>query len=94
MSDLRSRFEGGTDPQMQRFSSSLPEDLRFWREDIEGSKIHAQGLADAGLLTDAELQTILEGLDQVAGQLETGAFVPSPADFDDIHMAVEARLTE
>ena len=94
MSDLRSRFEGGTDPDMQRFSSSLPEDLRFWREDIAGSKIHARGLADAGLLTEDEARKILEGLDRVAEQLETGTFIPSAEDFDDIHMAVEARLTE
>lgn len=87
------RFSGGPAEDMVRFSESLGVDMRMWREDIEGSRAHAAGLAHVGLLTTEELSTLLEGLDQVAAELESGAFVPTP-EHEDIHMAVEARLTE
>ncbi|MCB9673061.1 MAG: argininosuccinate lyase, partial [Alphaproteobacteria bacterium] len=86
------RFSSGPAEDMVRFSESLDVDLRMWREDIEGSRAHARGLAHVGLLTSDELQTLLDGLDRVAGELERGEYVPTP-DLEDIHMAVESRLT-
>lgn len=87
------RFSSGPAEDMVRYSESLGVDLRMWREDIEGSRAHARGLAHVGLLSDEELSTLLGGLDQVASELESGAYVPTPEQ-EDIHMAVESRLTE
>ncbi len=84
------RFEGGPAAEMQAFSESLGDDLRLWREDIAGSRAHATMLAEVGLLADAERDSLLEGLDAVAADLEAG-WVPGVED-EDIHMAVERRL--
>ncbi len=84
------RFEGGPAAEMQAFSESLCDDLRLWREDIVGSRAHATMLAEVGLLTEAERDALLTGLDAVATELESG-WVPGIED-EDIHMAVERRL--
>jgi argininosuccinate lyase len=84
------RFAGGPAAEMQAFSESLTDDLRLWREDIEGSRAHATMLAEVGLLTPAERDALLAGLDAVAADLE-GGWVPGIED-EDIHMAVERRL--
>jgi len=87
------RFSEGPGDDMVRFSECLDVDLRMWRDDIDGSRAHATMLGEVGLLTEAEVATLLEGLSQVAHEIETGAFVPQP-EHEDIHMAVETRLTE
>ncbi len=87
------RFNSERDPAFVRLNSSLALDWRLWPEDIEGSRAHARGLARAGVLDDAELEAILTGLDAVAEEIGRGAFVPADAD-EDVHMAVERRLTE
>lgn len=87
------RFGDGPADDMVRFSACLDVDLRMWREDLEGSAAHAWVLAAAGLLSQAELETLLTGLEQVGEELASGAFVPTAAH-EDIHMAVETRLTE
>lgn len=86
------RFAGGPAAEMQAFSESLTDDLRLWREDIQGSRAHATMLAEVGLLTEAERDALLAGLDAVAADLE-GGWVPGVED-EDIHMAVERRLHE
>ncbi len=87
------RFSAGPADDMVRFSECLGVDLRMWAEDIAGSKAHATMLGAVGLLAADEVATLLRGLDEVAAELESGAFVPGP-EHEDIHMAVEARLTE
>ncbi|MCO4748381.1 MAG: argininosuccinate lyase [Proteobacteria bacterium] len=87
------RFSGGPGDDMVAFSQSLDTDLRMWREDVEGSRAHVTMLGEVGLLTDAEVATLVEGLSQVEAELGDGRFVPTAAH-EDIHMAVEARLTE
>lgn len=87
------RFSEGPADDMVRFSECIGIDLKMWREDIEGSRAHARGLHRSGLLTTDELAALLDGLDTVARELESGEFVPTAAH-EDIHMAVEARLTE
>ena len=64
------RFAGGPAAEMQAFSESLSTDLRMWREDIAGSKAPATMLCEVGLLEADELSTILDGLDQVAAELD------------------------
>jgi argininosuccinate lyase len=74
-------------------NSSLALDWRLWPEDIEGSAAHARALRRAGVIADAELTAIEEGLARVSGEIESGVFVPRDAD-EDVHMAIERRLTE
>ncbi|MFT4622969.1 MAG: argininosuccinate lyase [Myxococcota bacterium] len=87
------RFSTGPAADMVAFGACLDVDMRMWREDIAGSKAHVAVLRDAGLIDDAERDALLGGLDTVAEELESGAFVPT-AEHEDIHMAVESRLTE
>ena len=74
-------------------NSSLSLDWRMWREDIEGSVAHARALHGAGIVSAAELEAVEAGLAAVGREIESGAFVPVDAD-EDVHMAVERRLTE
>jgi argininosuccinate lyase len=81
------------DPLFRRLNSSIAFDARLWPHDIRASKAHARALAAAGVLTDAELTTIEQGLDEVGAELEAGRFEVAEDD-EDIHMAIERRLTE
>jgi argininosuccinate lyase len=87
------RLPGPQDPLFQRLNASIGFDRRLWPEDIAGSKAHVRALRAAGVLDDAELQTLDEGLDAVARELESGDFGFQDSD-EDIHMAIERRLTE
>ena len=86
-------FAGAPDPGMWAYTSSLAIDRRLWRQDVAGSRAHVRGLVAAGVLEEGEGKLLLEGLAQVAGELEAGAFAFSDGD-EDIHSAVERRLTE
>ena len=87
------RFEQEPDPIFWELNASLSFDRRLAPYDVRGSRAHARALLGAGVLTDAELETLLGGLDDVAAELEAGEF-PFQASDEDIHMAVERRLTE
>src|SRR6185503_647602 len=88
-----SRFEGGLLPELEQFSSSLETDFDLYRFDIAGSLAHARGLAAAGIISRRQLGAIQRGLRKVRAELESGAFAFHEAD-EDIHTAVERRLTE
>ncbi len=90
---LRGRFAAPTSSEMQRFSSSLAVDLQMLDEDIDGSMAHATMLGEVGLLTAEEAKQLGEGLEVVRGELSSGAWIPGD-EHEDVHMAVEARLTE
>jgi argininosuccinate lyase len=87
------RFDTPQDPLFQRINASISFDRRLWPQDIRGSLAHARGLRRAGVLTDEELAQLERGLKAVADELERGEF-PFRDDDEDIHMAVERRLTE
>src|SRR5262245_9127060 len=87
------RFTEGTDPTAARFTASLGFDRRLWRHDIAGSVAWASALRRAGLLTEEERRTIVEGLDAVRAEIEAGRFVFRP-ELEDIHTNIERRLTE
>lgn len=87
------RFSGAPADAMVAFSECLDVDMQMWPEDIEGSRAHATMLGSVGLLSAEEVRSIHTGLDQVARELASGAYVPD-ANQEDIHMAVESRLTE
>jgi len=90
---LRGRFEGGVHPALDRINRSLDVDRRLWAEDIVGSIAHAQMLGRTGILPAAAVKRIVKGLQRVARELDAGTFASRPSD-EDIHMAVERRLTE
>ena len=87
------RFEGGPAEELMAFTVSLPFDSRLAADDLVGSRAHVRGLARAGLLTDEEAATVLAALDTVEVELSGGTFVFVASD-EDIHTAVERRVTE
>jgi argininosuccinate lyase len=87
------RFDGGPAEALQRLNDSLPFDRRMFAEDIEGSRAHVTMLNEVGILTVDERGSILDALDLVQEEMETGRFEPAPGD-EDIHTAVERRVTE
>ena len=90
---LRGRFTQPTSGDMQRFSSSLAVDLRMLDEDVDGSMAHAAMLGEVGILTAEEAKSMRDGLERVREEIATGAWIPGD-EHEDVHMAVEARLTE
>ena len=88
-----SRFGEDQDPLFRRINSSISFDWRLASFDVEQSKAHARALAKLGVLDDAELEQITTGLDRVGGELDQGSFEFQEED-EDIHMAIERRLTE
>ncbi len=87
------RFDAPTARIVEEFTSSLAVDRRLWPHDVAGSVAHVRGLVRAKLLTPAEGRRLERGLGRVARELEDGAFRFRPSD-EDIHMAIERRLTE
>ncbi|MGA3361957.1 MAG: argininosuccinate lyase [Solirubrobacteraceae bacterium] len=87
------RFSQPQDPDFQAINVSLDFDWRLWRHDIAQSRAHASMLATIGVISDGERGELLAGLDAVAAELADGTFVFGPDD-EDIHMAIERRLTE
>ena len=86
------RFRGATDRLVEEFTSSLHFDRRLYQHDITGSQAHARMLGKQGILTQAEVEAIVQGLETVREEIDRGEFVFAAAD-EDIHMAVERRLT-
>ena len=87
------RFAAGPDAIMEAINASIGFDKRMAAQDIAGSKAHAAMLAATGIITDSDAAAMKEGLDNVLGEIESGAFRFSAA-LEDIHMNVEARLKE
>jgi len=88
-----SRFSEPQDPDFQRINASLGFDRRLWPHDIAQSKAHVRMLASCGVLENGERSRLEDGLDSVAGELGDGSFAFLPDD-EDIHGAIERRLTE
>jgi argininosuccinate lyase len=87
------RFGEATDPSVERFSASVSFDKALARYDIRGSIAHARMLGKAGLLTEADVEALVEGLEALGREIETGEFRFDPS-LEDIHMNIEARLRE
>ena len=81
------RFREEQDPLFKRINSSISFDWRLASFDIEQSKAHARALAKLGVLDEAELTQITEGLEKVGGELDANRFEFSEDD-EDIHMAI------
>jgi argininosuccinate lyase len=87
------RFAQSADPTAERFTASLAFDQRLWPQDVTGSIAWARALARARLLSDAERDAIVKGLEAVRGELESGTF-PFRPELEDIHMNIERRLQD
>ena len=87
------RFTEATDHFVEAFTASEHFDRRLYRQDLQGSRAHARMLQAAGVLAQAELSAILEGLDAIEAEIEAGSFPWTPA-LEDVHMNIEKRLTE
>jgi argininosuccinate lyase len=88
-----SRFRDSPDPVFERLNASISFDRRLAPYDIAQSKAHVEMLASSGILTDDEARQLAEGLDRVARELDEGSFELKSGD-EDIHVAIERRLTE
>ncbi len=88
-----SRFAEPQHPVFARMNTSLGYDRRLWPQDLRGSRAHARMLAAQGIIAADERDALLAGLDAVEAELRDGTFGFSEGD-EDIHMAVERRLTE
>jgi len=87
------RFSGKPADALAALSRSTHFDWRLARYDIRGSRAHARVLHGAGLLNDDELTAMLQALDRLDADVESGAFVPVPED-EDVHTALERGLIE
>src|SRR3954453_7557700 len=88
-----SRFSEPQDPVFRELNTSLPYAQRLWPHDIVQSRAHARMLAARDIISAQDRDALLNGLDAVAAQLAQGTLPFGPQE-EDIHMAVERRLTE
>jgi argininosuccinate lyase len=87
------RFAAEMDPAAAALNASIDFDRRLLRDDVRGSQAHARMLAAVGLVSAEDAQRIVEGLEQAAQEIEQGKLALR-ASLEDIHMNLEARLTE
>ncbi len=87
------RFNEASDEYLRLLNDSIDFDHVLYTEDIEGSIVYARALADAGVITQDEAEAIIAGLQQVMQELDADIFEWQEGD-EDIHTAVERRLTE
>ena len=87
------RFSEPVDAFVARFTASVDFDQRLYRHDIMGSIAHATMLAKVGVLTNDERDSVIAGLQSIEKEIENGRFVWS-TELEDVHMNIEARLTE
>src|SRR5580765_3598070 len=85
------RFEGQTDPRVEKFTESISFDARLAAVDIQGSQAHARMLSQASLLTVAECDSICTTLDAIGGEIARGEF-QFQIELEDIHMHIESAL--
>ena len=87
------RFNEPTDALVERFTESVSFDRRLAKHDIRGSIAHAAMLAEVGVLSRADRDAIVDGLEGILADIETGAF-EWRTSLEDVHMNVESALTD
>ena len=87
------RFQKETDTLVNDFNSSITFDARLYKEDIEGSMAHAAMLGRQGIIEAREAEKIIDGLKAILADIEADN-VEFSLDNEDIHMNIEALLTE
>ena len=87
------RFGKATDPLVDDFHSSISFDQRLFEQDIAGSAAHARMLGEQGIIPREDAERIIEGLEGILADAREGK-IAWQTDAEDIHMNVEALLTE
>lgn len=87
------RFAEATNPMVDAYTTSLAVDRRIALEDVRGSIAHARMLGKQGIIPKEDADAIIKGLMQIGGEIDRGEFEFNEA-LEDVHMNVEARLTE
>ncbi len=87
------RFESSLHPAIAIFNASIGFDIELIEYDLTGSVAHAQMLAHTGIITTAEADKLVTGLEQIRQEYRVGKFNPG-VEAEDVHFAVERRLTE
>ena len=87
------RFESALHPAIARFNASISFDIELIEYDIDGSIAHAEMLAHTGIISDSEAKQLVSGLEQIRQEYRQGNFTPG-IEAEDVHFAVERRLTE
>ncbi|MDF2388594.1 argininosuccinate lyase [Nostoc ellipsosporum NOK] len=87
------RFESALHPAIARFNASIGFDMALIEYDLTGSIAHAQMLAHTGIISTEEGKQLVAGLEQIRTEYHQGKFQPG-IDAEDVHFAVERRLTE
>jgi argininosuccinate lyase len=87
------RFSSRPADIMQAINVSIGIDKRLWAQDLRGSRAHCRMLTDQGIVTAEDGAAILGGLDTIQAEIEAGTF-PFRDEYEDIHLNVEARLSE
>lgn len=87
------RFESALHPAIARFNASIGFDIELIEYDITGSVAHAKMLAHTGIISPEEGEKLVSGLEQIRAEYRAGNFNPG-IDAEDVHFAVEKRLTE
>ncbi len=86
------RFAAAPDALMERINASIGFDKALYAQDIAGSVAHARMLGNVGILSDADVTAICDGLAGIRDEIEAGTF-EFKTELEDIHMNIEARLT-
>jgi argininosuccinate lyase len=87
------RFTGETDSRVADFTRSIEFDAALAADDLTGSIAHVHGLGRAGILTDAEVEALVDGLTALADEVAAGRLAWDPS-LEDVHMNLEAALVE
>ena len=87
------RFTKETDKLVYNFNASISFDQKFYKQDIKGSMAHVKMLAKQGILTEDERDQILEGLEGILADVESGK-LKITSEYEDIHSFVEANLID
>ena len=87
------RFAEPTDALVERFTESVSFDRRLAKHDIRGSIAHATMLAEVGVLSTADREAVVAGLESILADIEAGVFAWRTS-LEDVHMNVESALTE
>ena len=87
------RFDAPTDKAVEAYTASVDVDRRLYRQDIAGSIAHARMLARQGIIPPDDAEAIMRGLEEIRSEIEEGRFLWR-RELEDVHMNIEARLTE
>lgn len=87
------RFESSLNPAIARFNASIGFDIELLEYDLSGSVAHAKMLAHTSIISAAEAEQLVTGLEQIRSEYREGKFTPG-IEAEDVHFAVERRLTE